>query len=77
MEFAAVEPGVELPQRAGVGAPGVFSLTEASTRRRAVAVGGPIAASSGSSWPNAPRTRSLVDALHDALDVAMPGVVER
>lgn len=48
MEFATVEP----PERAGiVGAAGVrrvSGLTDASTRRRAVAAGRPIAASSTS-----------------------------
>ena len=34
--------------RPGVGTPGVFELTEASTSRRAVGVGRPIAAFSGS-----------------------------
>ena len=47
VELAAVEPGVQASQRPGVGA-AVFSLTEASTSRRAVCVGRPIAASSGS-----------------------------
>ena len=46
LEPAAVEPGVELAEGAGVGAARVLSLREALTRRRAVASGRPMAVSS-------------------------------
>ena len=45
-----VVPAVELAEAPGVGAAGVFALTEASTRRRAVAVGRPTAVSAGAIW---------------------------
>ena len=47
VELAAVEPGVKPPERAGVGAAGIRA-DGASTKRRAVSVGRPISASSGS-----------------------------